>query len=273
MDPQFASARASAGISIAFRHVEAGTYRLPRADHHRIMIHASATTRTYCNDAGRYFLRRAGDIDFVPAGQEGGFEAETSFETREVRLPPAMLEGVASEIEGSARARRFDMRHLLRDERIEYLVRALETDQNAGSAGGALFAESVGIALAVRLIGLDDLETDRTVRLSDAQFKRMLDYVEAHLSEPLTIDTLSRIASASSSHLRTWFKAATGMTLHRYVLRRRVERARSLILGSDLSTSEVAYLTGFAHQSHLAHWMRREIGQTPRSLRRTRPKQ
>ncbi|WP_347567155.1 AraC family transcriptional regulator [Mesorhizobium sp. WSM4904] len=101
----------------------------------------------------------------------------------------------------------------------------------------------------------------------------MLDYVEAHLSEPLTIDTLSRIASASSSHLRTWFKAATGMTLHRYVLRRRVERARSLILGSDLSTSEVAYLTGFAHQSHLAHWMRREIGQTPRSLRRTRPKQ
>jgi AraC family transcriptional regulator len=271
MYPQFAPARASAGISIASRHIEAGTHRLPRTDHHRIMVHASAATRSYCNDAGRYFLRRAGDIDFVPAGQEGGFEVETSFETREVRLPPAMLDGVASEIGGSVRARRFDTRHLLRDERIEYLVRALETDQNAGSPGGALFAESVGIALAVRLVGLDDLETDRTVRLSDAQLKRVLDYVDAHLSEPLTIDTLSRIANASSSHLRTWFKAATGMTLHRYVLRRRVERARSLILGSDLSTSEVAYLTGFAHQSHMAHWMRREIGQTPRSLRRGQP--
>ncbi|RRI03845.1 AraC family transcriptional regulator [Mesorhizobium tamadayense] len=270
MRPQFASARASAGITIASRHVEAGTYRLPRAHHHRIMVHASAATRSYCNDAGRYFLRRTGDIDFVPAGEEGGFEAETAFDTMEVRLSSAMLEGVASEIEGGMRTRRFDTRHLLRDERIEYLVRALETDQNAGSPGGALFAESVGVALAVRLLGLDDLVTDRPVRLSDAQIRRVLEYVDAHLSEPLTIDTLSRIANASSSHLRTWFKAATGMTLHRYVLRRRVERARSLILESDLSTSEVAYLTGFAHQSRLAHWMRRETGQTPRSLRRAR---
>ncbi|MDX8478624.1 AraC family transcriptional regulator [Mesorhizobium sp. VK24D] len=271
MYPQYTSAQVPAGLSIACRHVEAGTYRLPRADDHRITVHASAATRSYCSDAGRYFLRRAGDIDFVPAGQEGGFEAETSFDTKEVRLSPAMLERVASEIEGGIKARRFDTRHLLRDERIEYLVRALEADQKTGSPGGTLFAESVGVALAVRLLGLDDLETDRTVRLSDAQLNRVLEYVDAHLSEPLTIDTLSRIANASSSHLRTWFKAATGTTLHRYVLRRRVERARSLILGSDLSVSEVAYQAGFAHQSHLAHWMRREIGQTPHRLRRTRP--
>jgi AraC family transcriptional regulator len=270
MHPQFASTQALAGVTIASGHVEAGTYRLPRAPHHRIMVHASVATRTYCNDAGRYFVRRAGDIDFVPAGQEGGFEAETSFGTMEVRLSSAMIEGVASEVGSDAAARRFDTRHLLRDERIEHLVRALENDHHASSPSGALFAESVGVALAVRLLGLDDLESNRTVRLSDVQLKRVLDYVDAHLHEPLTIDTLSRIANASSSHLRTWFKAATGMTVHRYVLRRRVERARSLLLGGDLSTSEVAHLTGFAHQSHLAHWMRREIGQTPRSLRRAR---
>ena len=82
---------------------------------------------------------------------------------------------------------------------------------------------------------------------------------------------MSRVAGASSSHLRTWFKAAMGVTLHRYVLRRRVERACVLLRRGDLSTSEVAALTGFAHQSHLAHWMRRETGQTPRDLRRAQP--
>ncbi|TIU66310.1 MAG: helix-turn-helix transcriptional regulator, partial [Mesorhizobium sp.] len=100
--------------------------------------------------------------------------------------------------------------------------------------------------------------------------RHVLEHIDAHLHEPLTIDRLSRVANASSSHLRTWFKAATGMTVHRYVLRRRVERARSLLLGGGLSTSEVAHQAGFAHQSHMAYWMRREIGQTPRGLRRGR---
>jgi AraC family transcriptional regulator len=54
----------------------------------------------------------------------------------------------------------------------------------------------------------------------------------------------------------------------RTVLRRRIERARLLLLAAGLGISEIVYLTGFAHQSHLAHWMRREIGETPRGLKR-----
>lgn len=268
---QFAPAQSSPDVTIASRHIKAGRHCLPPAQHHRIMVHASAATRSYCNEIGRYFVRRAGDIDFLLAGQEGGFEAETSFDTIEVSLSAAVLESVAAEFESRAISRRLETRHLLRDERIEYLVRALESDYNANSPSGPLFAESVGVALATRLFGLDELEIDRTIRLSDAQLKRLLGHIETHLHEPLRIDGLSRIAGASSSHLRTWFKASTGVTLHRYVLQRRVERARSLLIQSDLSTSEVAQLTGFAHQSHLAHWMRREIGQTPRNLRRARP--
>ncbi|TIW63464.1 MAG: AraC family transcriptional regulator, partial [Mesorhizobium sp.] len=87
------------------RHVEAGAFRLPRAHHHRIMVHASAATHSYCSDVGRHFLRRAGDIDFVPADQEGGFEAETAFRTIEVRLPSALLEDVARQVGGTTMRR------------------------------------------------------------------------------------------------------------------------------------------------------------------------
>lgn len=281
MRPQFAPPRSPSDVTMASLHVAAGVHRLSRAPHHRIMVHASAATRSYCNQVGRYFVRRAGDIDLVPAGEEGGFEAETPFETIEIVLQPALLERVAAELGGNAPTVRLDTRHLLRDKRIEHLARALQSDLTAGAPSGALFADSVGAALAVRLLGLDvpDIDRtsrdptsqDRTGRLSDTQLKRVLEHIEAALHEPLSIDRLSRVAGASSSHLRTWFKVATGVTLHRYVLRRRVERARVLLQQDGLSIGEVAELTGFAHQSHLAHWMRREIGQTPRDLRRARP--
>ena len=268
MRSQLAPARSSSDVAMVSRHIEAGIHRLSRAPHHRIMVHASVATRSYCNEVGRYFVRRAGDIDLVPAGEEGGFEAETPFDTIEIVLQPALMDRVAAELGGRARASRFGTRHLLRDQRIEHLARALQSDLNAGAPSGPLFADSIGAALAVRLLGFDGPDTVRVNRLSDAQLKRVLEHIEAALHEPLSIDRLSRVAGASSSHLRTWFKAAMGVTLHRYVLRRRVERARVLLQRGDLSTSEVAALTGFAHQSHLAHWMRREIGQTPRDLRR-----
>lgn len=250
------------------RHIEAGVHRLSRVPHHRIMVHASAATRSYCNQVGRYFVRRAGDIDLVPAGEEGGFEAETAFDTIEIVLQPALMERVAAELGGRALVTRLDTRHLLRDQRIEHLAQALQSDLDAGAPSGSLFADSIGAALAVRLLGIEDSDIDRTNRLSDTQLKRVLEHNALH--EPLSIRQLARVAGASSSHLRTWFKVATGVTLHRYVLRRRVERARVLLQQGDLSTSEVAELTGFAHQSHLAHWMRREIGQTPRDLRRAK---
>jgi AraC family transcriptional regulator len=269
MQPQLASPMPPGAVTIAARHVEAGSFRPPRSDWHRVMVHVSAATHSYCSHVSRYFVRRAGDIDFLPAGEEGGFEAETSFDALELCISPDLLDNVATELGRGVNGRRFETRHLLRDERIVHLVRALENDFRAASPNG-LFADSVGIALAVRLLGLDETGIDRATRLSDVQLKRVLDHIDTHLQTSLSLETLSVLAGVSNSHLRMWFKAATGITVHRYVLRRRVERARSLLLGGDLSISEVAHLTGFAHQSHLAHWMRRELGQTPRGVRRMR---
>jgi AraC family transcriptional regulator len=54
-----------------------------------------------------------------------------------------------------------------------------------------------------------------------------------------------------------------GQSVHAYVMERRVERARALLLEHRMSISEVALETGFAHQSHLARWMRRLLGVSP----------
>ncbi|WP_210421628.1 helix-turn-helix domain-containing protein [Bradyrhizobium japonicum] len=160
--------------------------------------------------------------------------------------------------------------HMLRNDRIVLLGQALESDVKAGSPSGPLFAENVGMALAVELINLANDPPGEAIRLSNAQLQRVLAYIDANLDQPLTIDILSREAGVSSSHLRTWFKAAMDITIHRYILRRRVEHARQLLLQGDRKLSDVALAAGFAHQSHLAKWMRRELGRSPSELRRSK---
>ncbi|WP_217573717.1 AraC family transcriptional regulator [Mesorhizobium sp. GbtcB19] len=257
----------SANVSVSRNRHGAGAIVLPPISDHRIVVHASRKTWSFCNTTGTRHLRREGDIDLVPAGQEGGYAAETDCEALEIRLAPQVVEQTAFEM-GSGRRSSLDMRHVMRNERIVHLARALESERHADSPGGSLYAETIGIALATQLIGLARTADDFRAGLSAAQLRRLYDFVEAYIDQALTIETLAREAGASSSHLRHWFKQATGVTVHRYVVRRRVERARLLLAQGKLSVAEVALAAGFSHQSHMARWMRRELGETPRTLLR-----
>lgn len=263
MQAQSAATWPPAGVSVAWRRNRPGEGRLAPAGHHRIFVHASPATRSFCLDTGSAFIRREGHIDLVPSHQAGGFDAEAPYDCLEVGLAPGVVDRVAAEV---GRAGRLEARHMLRDPRIYHLARALADGHAANAPNDALYVDSVGVALAVRLLGLEEAR-ETASRLTGAQMKRLLDHIEAHLDQPLTIDTLSRVAGASSSHLCRWFKVATGTTLHRYVLRRRVERARRLLIEGRMRTIDVALSVGFAHQSHLARWMRRELGVPPSHFR------
>lgn len=251
-------------------HSKPGSRILSPIGMHRIIVHLSPATRSFCRESGYAALRQVGDIDLIPSGVTGGFDAETAYDSLEVCLSPAILDQVAAETRRARPAGGFDVRHQLRNDRIVHLAHALAAESGAGSPSGPLYADSIGIALAIQLLGMTGHEPHRSGRLSGQQLKRVLDFIETHLERPLTLELLSREAGVSSSHLRTWFKVAMGTTVHRYVLRRRVERARFLILNRDLRPTEVALEVGFAHQSHLSRWMRRELGYTPGDLRRER---
>jgi AraC family transcriptional regulator len=238
---------------------------------HRIIIHLSPATRSICLETGDKYLRKAGDIDVIPSGAIGGFVAETPYQSLQIRLAPSMLDHAASASRSRQLASaRLTHHHMLRNDRIILLGQALESDLKAGSPSGPLFAENVGMALAVELLSLTNDPPGEAIRLSGAQLQRVLAHIDANLDQPLTIDVLCREAGVSSSHLRTWFKAAMDVTIHRYILRRRVEHARQLLLHGDRKLSDIALEAGFSHQSHLAKWMRREFGRSPGELRRSK---
>jgi AraC family transcriptional regulator len=138
--------------------------------------------------------------------------------------------------------------------------------------GDALYGESLAMAVAARLIGrcrtAPGVGREPSRGLSQRQLERVREYVEGHLDRQLSLMEIAGVAGVSASHLKTLFKQSTGRPVHRFVVERRVERARGLLLQGGAAIAEVALGAGFTDQSHLARWMRRLLGVTPAELMR-----
>ncbi|MEO7126738.1 MAG: helix-turn-helix transcriptional regulator [Nakamurella sp.] len=88
---------------------------------------------------------------------------------------------------------------------------------------------------------------------------------------PLDIGTLARIAIVSPAHFIRVFAATFGETPHRYLQRRRIERAAALLRDTDLSVSAVCVEVGFGSFATFTRTFRGIMGQSPSVYRRRAP--
>jgi AraC family transcriptional regulator len=147
------------------------------------------------------------------------------------------------------------------DPLLRQLARGLVEEVGQGSID-RLLADSLMAALAMRVaqrFAPPEPEPD----LPRPRLRRVLDYIEAHLDQDLTLAELAGVACLSPSHLSRSFKQEVGAGPQRYTVRRRVERAKTLLRHSDASLAGVAATVGFADQSHFTAAFRRETGMTP----------
>ena len=93
---------------------------------------------------------------------------------------------------------------------------------------------------------------------------RVRDYIEAHLGEPLTLDSLARAACLSRFHFARAFRRATGASPMSYITARRLESAKQLLREGRAETiCDVAAELGFCDQSHFTRVFRKATGLTP----------
>ena len=100
------------------------------------------------------------------------------------------------------------------------------------------------------------------------QIRRVCQYVEEHVDQPLRVETLSAIVHLSATHFSRTFKCSMGETPHSYIVRRRLERACCLMLTTESPLSEIALACGFADQSHFARAFRHCMNLSPGAWRR-----
>jgi transcriptional regulator GlxA family with amidase domain len=92
--------------------------------------------------------------------------------------------------------------------------------------------------------------------------------MEAHIESPVDIATLADEIGLSIRQLQRLFLQHTASTPARYYVALRIERAREMLLYSDLSTLEICIATGFSSMSHFSHWFKQLYSLTPTAFRR-----
>lgn len=100
---------------------------------------------------------------------------------------------------------------------------------------------------------------------------RARDAMDRAYAEPLDIPAIARVAYCSPAHFSRSFRAAFGETPHRYLQRRRVERAMFLLRETDRSITDICFDVGFTSLGTFSRTFRDVVGQTPSDYRATNP--
>lgn len=131
------------------------------------------------------------------------------------------------------------------------------------------------VSLDVRPAGGEpDLGLDRRrplppgTQLALWRVKKVQRFIEANLDRTLTLETLASHVRLSCSHFARACKNTLGMTPRQLVLRRRIERAQTLLRDTAEPLSQIALICGFADHAHFSRSFRQEVEMTPMAWRR-----
>jgi AraC family transcriptional regulator len=256
------------GLEIELRATQAGLLRHASQTDHHINVHAGAPVRVSCHGSTVRSVRVRGEINLMPAGTSDEWFEDDPSDSVELRVPASLVRQAAEEMGLDPDRAGIEPRFHFRDAQIEHIAWALEAESRAAFPSGQLYRDSLGLALAVHLLSSYRAPVELRRGLSTPQQRRVTDYIEAHLDQNLSLARLARVAGVSASHFKTLFKRSLGVPVHEYVIHRRVERAKALLLRGELPQGQVALEAGFSHQSHMARCMRRLLGVTPAALLR-----
>ena len=107
----------------------------------------------------------------------------------------------------------------------------------------------------------------RAVENSNRRMLRARDAMDRTYPEPLDVRTLARIAHVSEAHFIRTFRATFGETPHRYLQRRRIERAMELLRDTDRPVTEVCLDVGFASLGTFSRTFSSVVGESPSAYR------
>jgi AraC family transcriptional regulator len=198
-------------------------------------------------------------------------------EILQVYLRQSLYENAVSEMYGCDPASaELVPRFAVVDPLLEQLAIAIATALREGTAEDGIYVETLAQTLAVHLARTHSsrsrpVRTPQIEAISGPKIRRLIEFIEEHLDGNLSLETMAAEVIISPRYLPRAFKLAVGQSPHRYVLQRRMERAKELLRGTDMSIVDVALASGFSSQSHLSNWFIREVGISPAVYRRQAP--
>lgn len=216
-------------------------------------------------------LLNPGDVMLFPANQLVWQRWDDDVEIFVVALEESLLSSAAQQVFEDKVALELAPQTALKDPILTTLGGLLQLETIAESSGGRLYVESLGNAVASHLVQHYGAAVPRagrpSERLSPAQLRRVIEHINRNLSGELSLAELAAVANISPYHFAHGFKQTVGIPPHRYVVERRIEQAKQLLLDDGQPIADIALEAGFSSQSHMTTVFRRVLGVTPKVYR------
>ncbi|WMT87396.1 AraC family transcriptional regulator [Pelagibacterium sp. 26DY04] len=215
----------------------------------------------------------AGGIHLIPGGADFKINLRNPLSTTHIYLRRSVIEEVAADIARGDPALVEISPHLFdRENMLANLLYPLDRALREGNATTAFGVDYLSLSIAAHLIRLySNAAIVRSARERSAPVSttdRAIEFMRAHLHEPIGLTEIAAAVNLSSSQLSRVFKSCLGSPPHRFLINMRVQQAQRLLKSSDLPIAEIALECGFSHQEHLTHQFRRVCRTTPAAYRR-----
>jgi AraC family transcriptional regulator len=214
--------------------------------------------------------KAVGALTVIP---QGSLPAARSLRTCDLlycSFDHSLVSEVRNEIEGGGPPS-LRLRSCVRDHAISGILDLLLVEVERGGMSTRLYIDSLAHALTVRFLFVGERAPGRPrgrATLTLRKLSRIQELIESRLDANLTLRELAAEVGYSRSHFLRAFRETTGVTPHRYLLNRRIERARRFLGQRDMSIAQVAHRCGFSSQAHLTLAFRKVCGLTPGEYRR-----
>ena len=242
-----------------------------RSDYHRITYYAVGHTgeAQYENGPVRRYEFSANQVSFGPRGATARYYIPVPVQRIEILQNPVTYDSLISDLVRGG-AVHLEPTSAFNDPLISQIASTIGNEMKRGFIDRIL-ADALNTALALqitqRFIDPSAIALTPSNGLSRERLQRVRDYVEAHLDEDLSLTMLADIACLSPYHFSRSFKQSIGVGPQRYVIQRRLERAKTLLQRTREPLALIALEAGFGDQSHFTTIFRREMGVTPGRFR------
>lgn len=102
----------------------------------------------------------------------------------------------------------------------------------------------------------------------DKRLSRVLDYIDDHLHQQISIDALADLTFLSKDHLIRLFKKQMDITPMKYINQKKIEKAQLMMLVDDINIQEISFKLGFENISYFNRLFKKMTGENPTSYKR-----
>jgi AraC family transcriptional regulator len=260
----------------SFDRLETAVQAPPLPFHYLSLTLAGPLTVEACLDGANRAARiQRGVCLIMQSGRTNSWRWDHATEEAEVFLEPSFLDSVQAETGRGP----LQLSHAFAFQDVALAPTILSLADELARPGGcsALFLDTAAQMIALRLLHhrpevvRTAARSGRDGALTAKQVRRVISLVDDRIADDLCLEELADAACVSRFHFLRAFKSAIGISPHRWLVMRRIERAKDLLERSRLPVIEIAAAVGFASQSHFGAVFREHTSHSPSEWRRLRP--